>query len=137
MKLMEHLLDQDGVVAELLALLENMDTEYERDPQRKIQVLAALEEREDSRISQTIVRFLDDVNETVRFHAVGALFNQAEVEGCKDALENQLMVDESMRVRARILDGYAAHAWPLPAEKRKIDLPTGYRLDAKGIPVLS
>ena len=35
----------DVVVEKLLALLADMDTEYERDPQRKIQMLATLEER--------------------------------------------------------------------------------------------
>ena len=76
-KVLERLLTPEEVAEKLIALLAEMDTEYERDPQRKVQLLAALEERRQPRIAEAVARFLRDANETVRFHAAGALLAQA------------------------------------------------------------
>src|SRR5687768_6639669 len=78
LKMLDRILGAEAVVEKLLELLAGMDTEYERDPQRKIQMLAALEERVDPRIASVAVRFLQDANETVRFHAAGAVLAQTE-----------------------------------------------------------
>lgn len=134
LKLLQSILSPEQVMSELLYLLSTMDTEYERDPQRKIQVLSALEEQQDPRIANAAQRFLDDVNETVRFHAVGALLAQQDAVQSRDALLQALAKEESVRVRARILDGCAQHQWSLGAQAKSLKLPPAYRLDTKGVP---
>jgi hypothetical protein len=134
LKLLQSLLSPQDVLSELLRLLGKMDTEYERDPQRKIQVLAALEERQDPRIAEAAQRFLDDVNETVRFHAVGALLAQDDASQSKDPLLHALIKEESVRVRSRILDGFAQHQWSVGTSAKALQLPPAYRLDTKGVP---
>jgi hypothetical protein len=136
-KILEKLLEPKEVVTELLGLLETMTTEYERDPDRKIQLVAYLEDREDPRIVPAVQRFLDDMNETVRFHAIGAIFAQVEPDPTRDALLDLLMKEESVRVRARILDGFASRGWPIPEDRRaavRPKLPEGYALDSTGMP---
>src|SRR5688572_20617356 len=86
LKMLDRILSSDAVVEKLIALLAGMDTEYERDPQRKIQILATLEERADPRVAQAAVRFLEDSNETVRFHAAGAVLAQSDAETQREAL---------------------------------------------------
>src|SRR5687768_3186496 len=39
LKILDRLLPRESVIEKLLELLTGMDTEYERDPQRKIQIL--------------------------------------------------------------------------------------------------
>jgi len=134
LKLLQSILSPEDVLSELLHLLSRMDTEYERDPQRKIQVLAALEEQRDPRIAQAAQRFVDDVNETVRFHAVGALLAQDAALESRDVLLQALAKEESVRVRARILDGFAQHQWSVGSIAKSLKLPPSYRLDPKGIP---
>jgi thioredoxin-like negative regulator of GroEL len=137
LKMLEQLLPPEEVVRELLDLLARMDTEYERDPEKKIQLLAYLEDRQDPRIVPAVTPFLDDVNETVRFHAAGAIFAQNDPEHAKEALLDVVAKEESMRVRARILDGFLEREWPIPKERIEAvrpKLPGGWALDPQGMP---
>jgi HEAT repeat protein len=136
LRCLDQVVSPEQVVDALLELLEGMDTEYERDPQKKIQVLAALEERRDPRVVEAVRPFLDDMNETVRFHAVGALLAQEMAdEDLRAALLEAYVRDDSARVRARILEGLAAR--DIKVNKAQIDavrdkLPGGYTLSSKG-----
>ncbi len=135
-KMLDQIAAPEVVVEKLLALLEQMDVEYERDPQRKIQILATLEERLDPRIVGAVTRFLEDANETARFNAVGALFAQEQVGDARDALVTCLLAEESVRVRNRILQGFVERQWGFGerAEEVRQNLPPGYAIDAKGMP---
>ncbi|MDH5674128.1 MAG: HEAT repeat domain-containing protein [Myxococcales bacterium] len=136
LKILTRLVEPDVVVEKLLELLSSMDTEYERDPQCKIQVLSSLEERPDPRIAVGVVRFLEDSNETVRFHAAGALFAQADAAEYCDALIEAFCAEESVRIRMRILDGFIAAGWDVGTRSEDVSarLPSGYKLDRKGTP---
>ncbi len=137
LKMLEQLLSSEQVVAELLALLERMDTEYERDPEKKIQLIAYLEDRKDLRIVGAVRAFLEDVNETVRFHSAGAVLAQDNAEEGRGALLDALVREESVRVRARILDGFVEREWKIPEERVddvRPKLPNGWALDAQGHP---
>ncbi len=139
LKMLDRLERPEAVIGHLLDLLVGMDTEYERDPQRKIQVLAALEERRDPRIGAAIVRFVEDANETVRFHAVSSLLAQPDAEAHREALLAAFEREESVRVRARILDGFAAARWSLGerAPSLRPHMPSGFALDRQGVPTKS
>lgn len=139
LKMLERLLSPEDVVAELLALAEGMGTDYERDPERKIQVVSYLEDRRDPRILDAVSRFCGDSNETVRFHAVGAVFAQEGPEKALDALATLFLKEESVRIRSRVLEGMIAHkiSFGERAEAAKAKLPQGYGLDATGVPVKS
>lgn len=136
LKILEQLLSPEEVTSALLELLATMDLEYERDPQKKIQTLAALEDRQDPRIASEVARFLEDINETCRFHAVGAVLCQPNAQEGKAALEKTFIQEESVRVRARILDGFIGAQWKLqiPAAEATPLLPSGYALDSGGKP---
>ncbi len=132
-KLLNRLVPEATAVEHLLELLERMDTEYERDPQKKIQILAELAERKDPRIRPAVERFLEDINETARFHALSAVFAQEDAEASRPVLTRILVEDESNRIRARILDGFLALGWAVPEAKGLGNkLPTGYAVDAQG-----
>jgi HEAT repeat protein len=134
LKILREIQTEEEVTAALLALLSTMDTEYERDPQKKIDVLASLEERKDPRIVEAVTRFLEDMNETVRFHAAGAIFAQDEADSAREALTKALLAEESVRVRIRMLDGYIDRGWTLEDVKDQAAkrMPTGYALGKKG-----
>ena len=133
-KILKELQSEEEVTGTLLELLSKMDTGYQRDPQKKIDVIASLEERKDTRIVQAVARFLDDMNETVRFHAVCAIFAQDEPAEVVDALTQTLLAEESVRVRMMILDGFIEGHWKITESKDEVvkKLPTGYTLGKKG-----
>lgn len=136
LKALDRVASAERVVEELIRLLSRMDTEYERDPQRKLQVLQSLEERKDARITQAVTRFLGDVNETVRFHAVMAIFAQTDPEPVKAEVQAALAREDSVRVRTRLLESFAARRWEVGAGQEKLlkALPPGFTLDASGVP---
>jgi hypothetical protein len=136
-KMLERIAGPEVLVERLLELLATMDTEYERDPQRKIQVLVELEDRRDPRIAPAVERFLSDANETVRFHAASTLLGQADAAAHRSALAQRVEQEESVRVRVRILDGFVKAGWAIEnaSEALRARLPAGFALDAKGLPV--
>ena len=135
LKMLEEILEEESWVGELLDILSRFDTEYERDPQRKIDILSLLEEKKDARIPQGALRFLEDVNETVRFHAVGAALGQGDEASSREPLLAHLLAEESVRVRNRILEGFAALGWGVQGFRAEVEklLPKGWGIDRAGL----
>jgi HEAT repeat protein len=134
MKIVRELLDEGEYVEELLRWLSRWDTEYSKFVDPKVQILTALEEYTHAGIRESIERFLEDVNEPSRFHAVNALFAQGDAAAVP-ALLKVLVEEESVRVRTKIAEGLAAKAWDIPADQREgvaRALPGTYTVDAKG-----
>lgn len=134
LKILERLLPEDRLVEEMVELLGRMDTEYERDPQRKLQLLSSLEERRAPGIAAAAAPFFLDMNESARFHAVGAAVVQRDAEGVLPELLDALTEEESLRVKSRALEAMAEHGWSLGTKKGEIELPPGYTTDSKGVP---
>lgn len=134
MKIMKELVGTDEYVEELLGWLNRWDTEYAKFVDPKVQILTALEEQRHPRIREGVERFLEDVNEPARFHAVSALLAQDD-PAAAPALAKLIPDEESVRVRTKIADGLAQRGWPLPAEERdtvRKALPSPFALDAAG-----
>jgi hypothetical protein len=133
LKMLDRVLGAEEVLHMLLDMLSKMDTEYERDPQRKLQILAELETRHGPTVVEAVKPFLADVHETARFHAVGAVLAQENATDARQALGEALSREESVRIRARILDGFTAKGWSLdPTLSAK--LPDAFVLDQAGVP---
>lgn len=132
-KMLYRVTSADEVRSLLLELVGKMDTEYERDPTRKLQLLAELENHKGEGVLNVVLPFLGDVNETARFHTVGVLLAQENVSEAKEALLEALAREDSMRNKVRILEGVAALGWSLDPQ-RVGRLPDGFVIDANGIP---
>ena len=96
------------------ALLDANPPEYARDPSKKLQILTHVFDIDDPRVPGILARFLADPDEGVRFFAVDALVNVGE-ETCVEPLVGHLVADteDSLRVKTRVQDGLAQHAWDL------------------------
>jgi HEAT repeat protein len=117
LKVLRALLPDDEYEAELLDLLERFDIEYARNVEPKIQIIMALEDIVSEDVRTSVERFLEDVNETVRFHAVQTLFKQSGQESVA-AMVKMLEGEESVRVKNKVADGMIMHGWVIPAELR-------------------
>lgn len=135
MKILKELLEDDAYVDELLGFLKEWDTEYAKFIDPKVQLLVALEEHKHPKIREAVQPFLEDVNETARFHAVGATFHQDDASAAPD-LAKMFPEEESFRVKNRLAEGLATRGWTIPEELRaavKSALPNGYYLDGDKI----
>jgi hypothetical protein len=134
MRIMKELAGDDEYVEELLRWLSRWDTEYAKFIDPKVQILTALEDHRHASIREGVERFLEDVNEPARFHAVAALLAQEDA-ATAPALAHLLGDEESVRVRNKIADGMASRGWTVPEEEREAvvrSLPPPFALDAAG-----
>ncbi|MBI5486751.1 MAG: hypothetical protein HY905_05425 [Deltaproteobacteria bacterium] len=128
-----RILPRDGLRDLLLEVLAGFDTEYERNPERKIQVILALGDFPGEITAKGVVPFVEDVNETVRFQAASTLF-AAGNDLAREPLLAAFLKEESVRVKTAILDGFLQTAWPVTGHRGEIEkaLPKGWILDRAG-----
>jgi hypothetical protein len=105
LRLYHELASEKDVLDTLIEIIEGYDTEYEKNPQRKIQIIEALGEWQSERVAAVLMRFLEDVDEEVRYQTVLSLLNQ-DPGTTRDRLMEIAMQDESNRIRDFIIDGF-------------------------------
>lgn len=115
LKVMRRIVAAEEVVGELLLLLEQFDTEYLRNPEPKIQLVTLLAEYPSDEVREAVEPFLADVNESVRFHAVGTVLCMANATSV-GPLVDALVDEESLRIKNRIARGLEERQWLIDAE---------------------
>lgn len=118
LKVMRALLDDTSYQKQLLDLLSRFDTEYTRNVEPKINLIAALEEVASERVRTAVERYLDDVNETVRFHAVETVYAQKNPESIGE-LVAMAKREESVRVKNKVAEGMIRLGWRIPEPLRE------------------
>jgi hypothetical protein len=117
LKILRELLEDEPYEEEIIDLLALFDTEYARNVEPKVQLIQALEEIVSPEVRAAVAPFLEDVNETVRFHAVQTTFAQNEPD-CVPELVKLLEAEESVRVKNKVAEGLAFREWVIPPELR-------------------
>jgi hypothetical protein len=116
-KLLREILPREDFVAEVVDFLGTFDTGYEKNAERKAQLIAALEEEPDPRVTPAVLPFLEDFTEDVRFHSVRTLVAQADVSA-RGPLLKLLLEDGSVRIRSTIVEGLAERGWAIEPDQR-------------------
>ncbi|HXS19528.1 MAG TPA: HEAT repeat domain-containing protein [Polyangiaceae bacterium] len=136
LKALRSIVAKDKLEGELLAILDEFDTEYVRNPEPKIQLLQALTEvclesgssSDDLRIA--VQPFLTDMNEEVRFAAVTTVLACGSSEAL-ESLVDAASTEESLRVKNRIASGLVEQAWAIRTDlQQRLSplLPPGFAL---------
>ena len=131
-KLLHELLDEDAYREELIDLLASYDTEYARNVDPKLQVLLGLQELVHEDVRLAVEPFLEDQNETIRFHAVETTFHQNDDKSLPVLLK-RLAAEESVRIKNKMADGLVFRGWVVP-EGERADLKRAL-LDTSGYDV--
>ena len=118
LKILREVLEDDEYREELIELLGRYDTEYARNVEPKLQIIAALEAVVDDDVREAVAPFLEDVNETVRFHAVQTTFAQNNAD-CVASLVALLEAEESVRIKNKVGEGLSFRGWVIPTELRE------------------
>lgn len=130
LKVLVEIVPEERVGEEMLALLDQFDTEYMRNPEPKVQLLQALEAYPSEDVRIAVEPFLNDASETARFTAANTVFAVNNAESVP-ALVAALEGEESLRVKNRIALGLAERGYAIPGElveTCKKSLPPGYAL---------
>ncbi len=138
LRLVTEVSDHETTWEVLSEVLEDFDPEYERDPSRKIQLMTFLGDFKDPRAAEAMLPFLEDQDETVRYVVADSLFKHGD-ELARVKLLELLTNDEeeSLRIKASIVEGFEKAGWRVKGFKGKVEkllanqLPD-YSLDGKG-----
>ena len=133
-RVLKNVVSAEEYKAELLDVLSEFDTEYERNPDRKMQTVMALADTEGDEVTEALIPFLKDVNETVRFQTVVSLAKQGLESKAREPMLEAMCEDESIRVRNEGVDAFARLGWLTKGYKNKIAaiLPDGYKVEKSG-----
>lgn len=115
LRVLKDIVPEEALVDELLGVLDQFDTEYMRNPEPKVQLLERLGDYPTEDVRIAVEPFVGDVNESVRFAAVGTVLsigNSASVEALIAALDDE----ESLRIKNKIAQGLADQGWQVPEE---------------------
>jgi hypothetical protein len=134
MRILKRVLPEDAIAGELITWLSRWDVDYSKFVDPKIQILAALEDYRGENVLHAVLPFLDDANETARFHAASAVLAQNAPESV-GALLDAFVGEESVRIRSKIAEGFTGQNWSVPFDRldgvRK-SLPESYNVDGQG-----
>lgn len=117
LKILHEVLEDAEFEDAVIDLLSRFDTEYARNVEPKLQIIQALEEVKSEAVREAVEPFLEDVNETIRFHAVETTFAQNNVESIPP-LVKLLEAEESVRVKNKVGEGLLFRGWVIPEELR-------------------
>ena len=135
LRLLDEVAPHETCWSVLCDVLNDYDPEYERDPSKKLQLLTFLGDFQDDRVTQALLPFLDDHDETVRFNVVDALFKQNH-EAAREPLIARLLEEdeESLRIKNRIVEGFIEAEWPVRGYRGKVEKVLGseFIVDGKG-----
>jgi hypothetical protein len=135
LKILKELVPSDRYVEEVIGLLEPFDTEYTRNTDPKQQLISELEHYNVPAIRPAVERFLEDASDDVRFATVATVFAQEDAASA-GPLARALVVEESVRVKNRLVEGLAARGWALPEDVRegaRNAMPPAFTVGSDGV----
>ncbi len=130
LKALAKIVPGDRLADELLALLDQFDTEYIRNPEPKIQLINELSHHATEEVRVAVEPFLNDASEPVRFIAATALLELNMPESVT-SLVAALETEEALRIKNRIAQGLVDRKWPVPEDMRptcQAALPEDFKL---------
>jgi len=133
-KALRQIVGDDTTVAQLLDLITNMEAIFDRDIQRKEELVSNLCEFDHPDVVKALAEFARDENEEVRVRAVEAMARMGNEELCDLMVERLMDEQETRRMRMSILALLVDRKWKVKNRKediRKI-LPDSYWIDDVG-----
>jgi hypothetical protein len=128
--------DKDQEIAVIEEVLARHEPGYERDPTKKMQLLAHFASLRHPKAAALCAPYLTDMDEGVRFTAVEALLRQKNEAVARERLLELFTSDaeESLRIRLKIADGFADLGWLVQGFRPGVEkkLPESFALDREG-----
>lgn len=136
-RLLVEIAGPDEARRHLLAVLAEFNPEYNRVPEKKIDIIRALGEYRGEDVTAGLRPFLHDPNDDVVLGAAETLANQTgSEEAIRNAFLDELLQEgERPRVYRRLLELLAERKWSVEDRRDQLEprLPQGFSLDKKGI----
>ena len=136
MKVLHELLPEPEYVDFMVEVLKTCDTAFQRTTEKKQELMLRAIDVSSPELAEQIGRFLSDSNETIRFLAFDAAFAQRDPGPLCEALFTQLLVEDSERIRQKIVPSVLGkHGFIVPDVLRddvERHLPEGLGVHSEG-----
>ncbi|HET9957545.1 MAG TPA: HEAT repeat domain-containing protein [Polyangiaceae bacterium] len=130
-RVLKSIVKHEALQEELLALLDQYDTEYVRNAEPKVQLITELAQHKTDDVRVALEPFLQDASEPVRFATVTSLFEIGDPASVP-AFIAALTDEESQRIKNRIAQRLAELGMAIPTDQATAcakALPTGFSLE--------
>lgn len=135
LKILHQLMDDDAFGEWLAELLQSLDTDYHRDPQKKLSIVQwSGELASNPAVIQVTLPFVEDHHEDVRYVAVDAILKAAATDARMMLLQRMAGEEESRRVLTRLASGFAELGWSISERQDEVraQLPVEFLVTAEG-----
>jgi hypothetical protein len=130
LKVLIELVSPEKMVEVVIELLSEAKLGYQRNPEKKRELMLRAGDFKDRALAEALTRFLGDDNETIRFLAVDALMAQEEEDIAKEPMIECLCVEDSLRTQQKLAEIFAERPqWRIPEERKEeveANLPKGF-----------
>lgn len=134
-KALTEIVGPDQTVTHLMALVEGMEAVFDRDIERKVELVSNLREFKDPRVRDMLLGFLKDDNEEFRVQALEGLADLGSDEMGDVLVERLLDETETQRVKTAILNLLIDRRWKVKRHKESIRkvIPDAFWIDDVGV----
>lgn len=135
MRFLKEKLPEEDFCAFLAKMLADTSDEYVRDPKKKLGLVQLAKEHPSPDVNKEVLRFVDDFDENVRFHAINVAL-ECNIDGVQDALRKRWAdpSEDSGRIWLQIAEAFMQNGWTVGDQGDAIreHLPPGISISAKG-----
>jgi hypothetical protein len=139
LQLLERIAGREETRRFLLSVLDELTPEYDRAPQKKMQILLALGSYQDEEVVERLLPFLKDPNDDVVLSAMDSLSRQAGPEPLLEKIRDAFLAvwtdeEEKPRLKRRLAELFKELRWKVTGFRAKVEehLPDGFYIDKKG-----
>ncbi len=133
-KALDQIIGPEETVGHLIHIIENMEAIFDRDIERKVELVSNLRQFTDPRVQDVLVSFLSDENEEFRVQALEGLADLGTEESGDLLVERLLDEDETQRVKTAVLNLLVERKWKVRKQKEAIRkvIPEAFWIDDVG-----
>lgn len=134
-KALRDILGEEKTVAHLIDTIDRTEAIFDRDIERKIELVSNLREYKDPRVREMLERFLSEDNEELRVHAIEGLADLGRDEMGDTLVERLLDENETQRVKTAVLNLLIEKKWKIKRHKESIRkvIPAAFWIDDVGV----
>lgn len=135
LKILAAILPEPEAIGAAISVLQKLGAGYARDPERKLVMMHFLEEKEDPRIVDAVLPFVDDMDDDVRITAVKLLARRKDERAREPFLQLLTNPDIAKRVQTAVIAGLCEAGFGVQGYREKVEalVSDPYFVDKSGV----
>jgi len=132
---LREIVGDEQAVTHLLDIIDRTEAIFDRDIERKVELVSNLREFQDVRVKERLLGLLQDENEELRVHALEGLAERDAEEITDVLVERLLDENETQRVKTTVLNLLIDRKWKVKRHKEAIRkvIPQTFWIDDVGV----